>query len=67
MRLPPSQLRKNVEFAVTVMLMAAAAGLAVETSQGYAPILSVWADLHYVYASHPAGHACLDQLQYPTH
>ena len=25
------------------------------------------ADLHYVYASHPAGHACLDQSQYPTH
>ena len=25
------------------------------------------ADLHYVYASHPAGHARLDQSQYPTH
>jgi hypothetical protein len=25
------------------------------------------ADLHYVYASHPAGHAGLDQSQYPTH
>ena len=67
MRIPPSQLRKNVEFVVTVMLMAAAAGLDVETSQGYAPILSVWVDLRYVHASRPAGHVCLDQLQYPTH
>ena len=25
------------------------------------------ADLHYVYPSHPAGHARLDQSQYPTH